>query len=220
MNKFIKRVARIIFFFSYIFFIICLVAVTSILILKNNEYVNTLENYNNIQNTVLDANKQINSTKTESTTQIEKLQQEITALSQENKELKSDIATLNDTKESSIQGKITGQILLGQDNLSNYQLVCAQNTTDTHKIYCVSTSSYITEFKLAVPAGKYIITAKVLDKDNHVALVQYTGKYTEYVKCLTEKGSDTCDAALSQKQITVEVKKGQKVVNINPVDWN
>jgi len=218
MKKFLKKLGRFIFFLSYIFFVAVLVVVTSILIIKNNEYLKFTESYNKLNQDLTQLQQQSNSL--DQSREITELNKQVTTLSTQNKELENKLKEIQQTQQSSISGKISGQIILGQDQLSNFQLVCAQNTKNKNEIYCESVSAITQEFQIYVPAGSYYITAKVLNKENQTFMDQYTGKYTEYVKCLTEKGSSNCDVTLSEKQIEIEVKKGANVVNANPVDWN
>jgi len=220
MKNFLRKVGKILFFITYIFFVAASVGLASLFIIKNNEFLKNSEEAANLKNQLSQTSAGINQSSEESRGKINELDNELNSLRTKNNELENTVKEYQKDGEGIIEGKILGQIVLGQDNLSQFQLVCAQNTANVNEIYCKSVSAITQTFEISLPAGIYTVYSKVLSKDNQIVLETYSGKYTDYVKCLTEKASPNCDVNLSKKQITIEVKPMQKIVNINPVDWN
>jgi cell division protein FtsB len=216
MKKFLRKFLKRLFILGFILSILANLIIALVLIYKNNELVNTLNLYNQAKIQIENVSSGLSTTSEESKTQIDNLNKEVADLKKQNEDLKDQVSKT----EAVISGKISGQILLGEGNLSQYQLVCAQDATNTNLVYCKSVSSISQTFNLFVPAGRYTVYSKALNKKGEVVLPEFTGKFTEYVQCVNSKPAEQCDEALSKKVLEVEVKSAQKASNINPVDWN
>ncbi len=219
MKNLLRKVSRLAFFIVFILFVVGTFAFAILFIIKLNQY-------NDLNGLYSQAQDNLNKSSTDSKATIGNLQQsfndlntEVTSLKAENQGLKNQLDKQSKEGYGEIDGKISGQIILGNDNLSQYQFVCAQNVSNASLFYCLSVSSITQNYALIVPAGTYQVYAKVLGKDNQVALPDYKGVYSEFVKCVIEKGAAACDTALSGKVVNVEIKPSQKISDINPVDW-
>lgn len=84
---------------------------------------------------------------------------------------------------------------------------CAKNITDSQR-HCVNSSSQkkgVSQYRLGVPAGTYIIYALHPTSD-------FVGLYNEQASC---DASKTC----TRSPIELEVEIGKTYTNINPSDW-
>ncbi len=220
LKKIMNRLARAILIVTYIAFIIGTISFAVLFFIK-------LKQYNDLNDLYSQAQTNLNKNSKESQVTIGSLQQsfndlnnEVSQLKQKNSDLQATMDKQSKEGYGEIDGKVSGQIVLGENNLSQYQMVCAENINNRSLQYCVSVSAISQNYALIVPAGTYQVYARVLDKDNKLAMPNYKASYSEYVKCVVEKSADQCDPKLSKTIINIEVKAGEKAVNINPIDWN
>lgn len=218
-KKILKKVGKVLFVISFFLFLAGTIIFAILFLLK-------LKQYNDLNGLYSQAQENLNKSSQQNQVTIGNLQQSFNDLNTEITKLKSDNADLQAKLDQQakdgygeINGKISGQIVVGDNTLSQYQMVCAQNVSNTNLQYCVNVSAIAQNYALVLPAGTYQVFARVLDKNNQVTL-NYKASYTEYVKCVTEKAADQCDVNLSKNIINVEVKSGAKVSNVNPIDWS
>ncbi len=134
--------------------------------------------------------------------------------------LNSEIDSLNGMIESAEKegyGEIRGSILPFVSNefgLDQYQRVCAQEVDNLNKQFCVSVSAIKKDYALAVPAGSYYVYAQIQNASDDT----FKAYYTEFVQC-SRSEADNCGAALSDKNLIVNVEPSQVVTQIDPIDW-
>ncbi len=218
MKPLLLKLRKLFFILTYILFILATIVFAVLFFIRQKQY-------NDLNNLYSQTQDNLNKNSTENQVTINNLQQSFNDLNTEVSRLKSENKTLTDqvskqAKEGygEISGKISGTVI-GDSNVSQYQQVCAENTSNKSLQYCINVSAISQNYTLIVPAGTYQITARVLDKDNKVTLANYKGFYTEYIKCGNDKPLSECDPKLSNTIVNIEIKAGQKASNINPIEW-
>lgn len=109
------------------------------------------------------------------------------------------------------KGLIVGKASYPSEGLPEDEEVCAENTKDKSKTYCINVgNSGAVEYQLEVPAGTYYVYSKTK------LLSGYKAYYNEYVRCGLRAG---CPESGHSQYIAVEVKAGETVSGIDPGDW-
>jgi len=219
MKNFLQKLSRVLFLVSYVvFFVLSATFITAFLV--------ELKRYNDLSNTYTsDKDMQLKNASNDNNkvdnlkSNNNELNNQITALKDQNSSMQTKIDNFQKNGYGEIDGKISGQVILNDNNVSQYQNVCAENINNTNLQYCQNVSTINQNFILLVPAGTYRVYARILNKDK-IVIPTYHASYTEYVKCIDEKAIDQCDIKLSKNIINISVKPGEKNININPVDLN
>lgn len=142
---------------------------------------------------------------------VDDLEDQIQSLKLQNEELES-IALAG-------FGEITGevaQIIFEEGDLGKNQLVCAQDTSNDSRLFCVSIPSVKKSYRLVVPSGTYSVFATPFSEDT----VGTSNKafYTAFVECL-QSDSSNCDEN-DNSPVPVTVSEGEVLQNIDPIDLN
>ncbi len=218
MKKFLHLLRKILLIGLYLFFVIVSIVLAVLLYTKTKEL-------NDINSAYRDTTVLLNSNQEESQVTIDNLQGSFRELNSEVERLKAENAELDTELQRQIKngyGTIKGSIfplLVGDSSFSQYQLVCAQSTNNSSTKYCVTVSAYESDFTLVLPSGNYNLMSNIVTSNNSLNL-EYTARYTEFVKCVKEKGEANCNKdQLSGKVLTIKVESGQTVNNIDPTDW-
>jgi len=220
-KKLLEKLGRVIFIITYIIFFVIAVSATVVFLIQTKRYNDLNNDYQSLKNNLSQSNSDTQSQVGNLSNTNNELKDQITKLQDENNILKTQLENFNKTGYGEIDGKISGQIIVGgNSNVSQYQLVCAENVNNRNLEYCMSVSSLTQNFSLMLPQGTYQVSARVLANDKTL-LTNYKAYYTDYIKCINSQNSDQCDTTKLSKVITnVEVKSGSKVANINPIDWS
>lgn len=206
MKKILKFLLKVMFYISYIFFIAFGITLLIMLLNKNQEF-------NSLNTQISELTEKTSSQENE----IKELKSQNTELTTENEAMK--LESLKQDGLGKISGKISGQLLISDSQITQYQFVCAQNKKNANLQYCLNVSSITQSYSLLLPEGSYRVYAKAISNLNEITLSDYEGLYTEYVKCLNEKAQNECDQTKLDKEQTVEVKPGKQIDEVNPVDW-
>jgi len=206
MKRILRFILKALFYISYIFFIAFGITLLILILGKNQEYSSL-----NTQITQLTEDSSLKNSK------INDLESQNITLKAENESMK--LESLKQDGLGKISGKISGQVLISDGQITQYQFVCAQNKKNANFQYCLNVSSLTQDFSLLLPEGTYRVYAKAVNNLNAITLSDYEGLYTEYVKCLNEKPQNECDQTKLDKEQTVEIKTGKQLDKINPVDW-
>lgn len=215
MKSFLKKAGKVAIGFLILVLIGVSVALGIAFFLKNRELNDIYSQYNQATDSLNKSDKENQLTIGNLQDSYRELNQKITDLTKENTDLK---AKLLQDGFGAVKGTIL-PFLTADSNFGQYQLVCAINTVNTNLQYCLSVSGMDTKYTLSVPAGAYIVTARIVSKDGKTTVAGYQATYTEYVQCVVQKGAAACDKTKLTKNVQVEVKAGQVVENINPTDW-
>lgn len=217
MKSILQKLSKI----FLLLFIVSLVASTATLlylyITRNNE----LDSINSLYK---EAQQNLNQNLEENQMTIEDLQKSFADLNKqvddfkkENSELKSQIEKLSKTGKGRLTGNVIAYVTGGNDQFSQFQLVCAENIVNKNIKYCASVSAMEQVFTLDVVTGTYHISSAILLEDGTVS--KTVAYFTEYVKCVMEKSTLECDPKLSQKLVPVKVDTDTIVEKINPIDF-
>jgi hypothetical protein len=188
-------------------------------------YIRKSNDLNAVNQTYRDAQANLNSENQESQITIDNLEKSFSDLNDEVERLRRENEMLeNDAEEQTKKGfgEIRGEVLpfiVGDSSFSQYQLVCAENITNKNLQYCVTVSALDRNYAIVLPEGKYEVNSRIVTQDPKLVLANYKAYYTEYIKCVREKGQSECDRSQLSKAIQIEVKANQIVNNINPIDW-
>ena len=145
---------------------------------------------------------------------------ELSSLRSENASLKSNLEQLQITGYGTISGKILPFVSGGTTDFSQYQMVCAELTTNSSIQICRTVSAIDQSFTLSVPVGTYKVSAVLYPAPKaDSSLANFKGYYSEYVKCVREQGADKCNQVEQSKPVEVAVKAGNSLTNIDPIDW-
>jgi len=148
----------------------------------------------------------------------DKLNKEVESLRVENIELNSDLKNLKSLRFGTLSGSVVG--FIGENGIQNQsQLVCAQSIKNIMISYCTTTSTIGKNYLISLPAGSYYVFAKLFDGQNTIGEKQ--GWFTEYVQCYKKNNSESkCERnEVSKKPYPIEIKPGEVIENIDPVDW-
>lgn len=218
MKKVLHFLRKLLLIGLYLFFVVTSVVLAVLLYTKTKEL-------NDINSAYSETSVLLNNSTEESQVTIENLQSSFRELNSEVERLKSENEQLETELQRQIKngyGTIKGTIfplLVGDSTFSQYQLVCAQSTNNASLKYCVTVSAYDSNFTLVLPSGTYNLMANIVTNNSTLDL-QYTARYTEFVKCIKEKGEANCNKdELSGKVLLVKVESGQTVNNVDPTDW-
>ncbi len=218
MRKVLHFLRKLLLIGLYLFFVVTSIVLAVLLYTKTKEL-------NDINSAYSETSVLLNNSTEESQVTIENLQSSFRELNSEVERLKNDNEQLETELQRQIKngyGTIKGTIfplLVGDSTFSQYQLVCAQSTNNASLKYCVTVSAYDSNFTLVLPSGTYNLLSNIVTNSNTLDL-QYTARYTEFVKCIKEKGEANCNKdELSGKVLLVKVESGQTVNNVDPTDW-
>lgn len=158
---------------------------------------------------------------------IEDLQAEFTRLQNEVESLQEENTTLNETVEKlKVEGlgTITGQIFplvsSTTQGISQYQRICARTVSNPNKLYCTTASTLDQDYTLKVPADTYQVYSELYPQpDADSNLFSAKAFYSTLIQCAQQKDADDCDETKLKKPVEVEVKAGEVVDDINPIDW-
>lgn len=215
MKNFLKNAGRILLVLFILVLIGIGVAFGIAYFLKNRELNNIYGEYNQATQNLNQSDKQNQITIGNLQDSYTELNQKIDSLTKENTDLKGKL--LQDGF-GGIKGTIL-PFLVGDSVTGQYQLVCAVNTLNVNLQYCLTVSALSTKFSLALPEGKYSLNSRILSSDGKSTLANYQASYTDYIQCVIQTGVDKCDKTKLTKTIQFDVKAGQTLENINPVDW-
>jgi hypothetical protein len=117
-------------------------------------------------------------------------------------------------------GFIEGSLSYPSEFIPDDITICAENLV-TQKIYCTSKHlkgkkyQYKVGYKLTLPPGEYHVYAQLPDpaKWGSTFSKNYRAYYSDFVKC----GQTT--ECKSHAPIVVQVKSGETVSGIDPMDW-
>ncbi len=218
MKKVFHFLRKLLLIGLYLFFVVTSVVLAVLLYTKTKEL-------NDINSAYSETSLLLNNSTEESQVTIENLQTSFRELNSEVERLKGENAQLETELQRQIKngyGTVKGSIfplLVGDSTFSQYQLVCAQSTNNANLKYCVTVSAYASDYTLVLPSGSYNLMSNIVTGSNALDL-QYTARYTEFVKCIKEKGESNCNKEeLSGKVLVVKVESGQTVNNVDPTDW-
>lgn len=108
-------------------------------------------------------------------------------------------------------GEISGILSYPSEQFPPEMQVCAISTKNYTTIICTkdfeetSNPQYSRGYSMTLPSGEYLVYAEANNT---------TGFFSEFVPC----GMDV-NACTSHKPNVIEVKDGEKLVNVNPQDW-
>ncbi|MCS7317175.1 MAG: hypothetical protein NZZ41_02480 [Candidatus Dojkabacteria bacterium] len=171
-----------------------------------------------------EAQQSLNADKQASETTIADLKQSFVELNKQVQVLRNEndrlVQELKEIKKFE-KGRITGSIIAfipttGENKYGQFQLVCAENVTNTNVRYCVSLSAIEQHFTLDVPFGKYYVTSTLMYQNGTFS--DKKAFYTEYVKCVQEKKTNVCDQSLSEKLVEITLDSNTKSANASPID--
>jgi hypothetical protein len=219
-KKILKFTGKVLFYISYPLLIIGVIVLGVIYIQNRKENNDAIKEYRSTYEEYSDAEatrKTVRNAVRDLATLIESKQNEINEKEEEIGELQTKI----EKGQQEGYGEITGAILpfvTSQTKLNQYQMVCAETTVNTNKVYCLSVSAVQKQYSLVVPAGEYYVFAKIQGEPSTDPLFSYRAYYTKYVEC-GSTGEANCADSLSQEKIVVKVEPNSKLENVDPVDW-
>ncbi|RMD77308.1 hypothetical protein D6810_01310 [Candidatus Dojkabacteria bacterium] len=148
-----------------------------------------------------------------------KLNAEVEGLRSKNKELNAEIDNLKSSALARIIGNVIGFVSEGGFLQNQSQLVCAQNAKNDLINFCVTANTISKNFEILVPPGSYIVFSKIFEGKKTTG--DKTGIYNSYVKCFIEsKNEKVCERNQSTVQpVVLELKSGDVIKNVDPVDW-
>lgn len=215
MKSFLKKAGRV----ALVFFILILIGVAVAFgiayFLKNRELNNIYAEYNQATQNLNQSDKQNQITIGNLQDSYKELNLKIEDLTKENDDLK---------KKTAVEGfgTLKGSILpflAGDSNFGQYQQVCAINLDNSSLTYCVTVSGMDPKFTLVVPAAKYAVSAKIVNKNGEGTVEGYKANFTEYVQCVAKSGVASCDKTKLTKKVQLDIKAGETTENVNPTDW-
>jgi hypothetical protein len=219
MKGFFRLLRKLLFIFLYLFFVVASIVLAVLLFMKIKEL-------NDINSAYSETATLLNQSEEESQVTIDNLQNSFRELNAEVNRLKIENSGLKNELDRQLKngyGTIRGEILpllVGSSSFSQYQLVCAENTSNSNLKYCVTASAFDSSYILVLPSGTYIVSANIVSDGTNLN-TSYKGLYTEFVKCVKENGEKGCNKSeLSGKVLTIQVDSGKTVSNIDPTDWN
>jgi hypothetical protein len=219
-KKILRFIGKVLFYISYPLLIVGVV-VLSVIYLQNRkenkdaikEYESGYEQYSESEAT----RKTVKNAVRDLVSLIESKQNEINDKEEEIGELQSKI----EKGQAEGYGEITGAILpfvTSQTKLNQYQMVCAESTTNQNKMYCVSVSAVQKQYSLIVPNGEYHVFARIQGEPSSDPLFMYKAYFTKYVEC-GANGEGNCAESLSAEKVLVKVDSSAKLENVDPIDW-
>lgn len=141
---------------------------------------------------------------------VDEFEDQIESLTKQNERLMS----ISRENTGVIRGEVA-QIITESGSLGDYQIVCAQSTTNSSELYCVSIPSVKKAYSLIVPVGTYIVFATPLDSST--LGTKNKAYYSEFVKCL--QSSNECDSK-KNTPVNLKIEEGSSIENVDPVDLN
>lgn len=149
--------------------------------------------------------------------QFNDLNSEVTKLKAENTQLKASLDRMQLEGNGTITGKLVPVITGSTTGISQYQRICAESTTNSNIQVCRTVATIQQGYSLSLPVGTYKVYAEVYPATEETAKLK--AYYTEFANCL--QGSDTskCSAAEQNKPVNIEVKAGNTLGNVDPIDW-
>lgn len=207
MKALLGKVLKFLFILTYPLLVIGLIALGTLLFIRTREF-NEL-NKGNPQQQIIELQGDV-----------AELNQQISLKNTEISALKSSIEDLQTTGRGTVAGKIFPFVAAGASDFNQYQRVCAESTTNKNVQFCVTVSAIEQTYSINLPVGTYNVYAELFPTpaaDSPFAA--YRAYYTQYVSCVREKGANQCDESKLGAAVNIEVKAGDSVVNVDPINW-
>ncbi|MEP7103807.1 MAG: hypothetical protein ABI721_03800 [Candidatus Dojkabacteria bacterium] len=213
--KLLKKIGKILVILLILVLIGIIAALGVAYFFKNRDLNDIYSQYNQATDNLNKSDQENKITINNLQDSYKELNQKIDDLTKENNDLKSKV---------NVQGFgiVKGTILpfiVGDATLGQYQLVCASNISNANIQNCVSVSSLEPKFMMALPEGSYNFTARIQTADAKSTMANYRATYSEYIQCVSKNGLSKCDKSKLTKAVQVDVKAGQTLENVNPIDW-
>lgn len=214
MKNFLRKALRVFVVLLFLGLVVGVIGLGIFAYAKDKEVKDLKADARNRENELSEDNTEAFAIKEELEKENEVLEVEIEKQKNEIKDLKSKI----NSEEGVISGRIS-PVVLQNLGLSKYQLVCVINSSNKNIQYCETVSTVQGNYSISVPAGTYFVRASAINSETGEVAQGFKAFYTEYVSCVQNNDSATCSNDLSTKNVIVEVKSGQTVEKIDPVDW-
>ena len=220
MKKLLRKLGKLFLIVSYPVLVIALIAALVLFFMRTREL-------NDLNNTFSQAQTELNKdnttkqlTITDLTTQFQDLTKQVSDLRSENASLKDSLEKMQINGYGTISGKILPFVSGSSTDFSQYQMVCAESTTNTSVQLCRTVSAVEQTYTLSVPVGTYHISAVIFPTPKADSpLTGLKAYFTAYVKCIHEQTPDKCNQATQTKPVDVTVKAGDSVINADPIAW-
>lgn len=219
MKKFLRNLLKLFMLVSYPILLIALVVAITLFFIRSRELSNLNNTFSQAQDQLNQENQNKQVTIADLRSEFETLTKQVSDLRTENASLKDSLQKMQVNGYATISGKILPFVSGGVADFSQYQMVCAESTTNSSVQVCRTVSALEQAFTLGVPAGTYHISAQIFPTPKSDSpLAGFKAYYTAYIKCVRLQPADKC-ADQAKTPVDLTLKAGDSLSNIDPIDW-
>lgn len=217
MKKLFGRFFRLFLFITYPIILIGLIVAIVFAVIQTRELDSLNATFREATADINEENENKGVTIENLRQQFNELNNEVTKLKAENTQLKVSLDRMQLEGNGTITGKLVPVITANNTGISQYQRVCAESTTNSNIQVCRTVATIQQGYSLSLPVGTYKVYAEVYPVAEETSKLK--AYYTEYANCLQSADTSKCNAEAQNKPVNIEVKAGNTLGNVDPIDW-
>lgn len=217
MKNLLGKAFRVFIYATYPLLVIAIVALVVLLVIRSREL-------DSLNATFQQATTELNQETQNRELTIENLKQEfnllnsqVATLRAENNQLRQGLERMQIDGYGAITGKLVPVITGGSDGLSQYQQVCAESVQNPNVKVCRTIAAIQQGYVLNVPVGVYRVYSEIYP--NTETTTKLRAYFTEFAQCVQTGDAARCKSSEQNKPVSIEVKAGSTINNVDPVDW-